>query len=61
MQKYTHFVGHFNNHCSARVLPTLTDGGGPWVYLKPLDATIGCTLAPITTIGHAEAVLFVVF
>ena len=37
------------------------DGGGLWLSLKPLNAAIGLALAPILSIGHANAGWFLHF
>ena len=38
-----------------------SDGGGSWVSLKPLNATIGQALAPILPIGHRNAGIWLGF
>jgi hypothetical protein len=59
----THFDGRFNGHRDAAVLyhRASPDGEGPGLSYKPLNTAIGRTLAPIASIGHHNAGIWVGF
>jgi hypothetical protein len=48
----------WSSRCGGTILNTLPDGGSPGLSYKPLNTAIGWALAPIVSIGHRNAAIW---